>query len=182
VTTRELEFEVLRRTIATRGTARPMLFLATVLGWSAAVIVLLLFADLPVAVVVPLVILAAGFEAVHGLHVGVERIGRYIQTEFETSEPGPRWETTATAFGPALPGGGVDPLFTATFVCCALFNLAIVAILEPTPLEFAVFALLHASFVVRLVRARVAAGRQRAVELERLTSSRSRPVPSAPQA
>jgi len=179
VTTRELEFEVLRQTIAARGTVRPVVFLAAVLGWSAAVVVLLLYADLPVAAVVPLVILAAGFEAVHGLHVGVERIGRYIQTEYETSEPGPRWESSAMAFGPALPGGGVDPLFTAAFVCCALFNLAVVGILEPTPTEFAVLLLLHVAFVVRLVRARVAAGRQRAVELERLMSSRPAPVSPA---
>jgi hypothetical protein len=169
---RESEFRVLRQTVSLRGTVRPILLVVTTIGWGAGAMTLLLFADLPAAALVPLLVLAAGFEAIHGLHVGVERIGRYLQDEYEV-ESGPRWESTTTAFGPPLPGSGTDPLFTVFFVCCALFNLLTVAILEPTPLEFAVLVALHAACVVRLVRARLAAGRQRSVELERLRAARA---------
>jgi len=50
-----------------------------------------------------------GFEAIHALHVGAERIGRYLQVYYEDAPDAPRWETTAMAVGPALPGGGIDP-------------------------------------------------------------------------
>jgi hypothetical protein len=173
---RESEFAALRHTIAIRGTVRPVLLLAAVLGWGAGVLVLLLFADLPIAAAVPLIVLAAGFEGIHALHVGVERIGRYLQTEYEEgpeAQPGPRWETAATAFGPALPGGGVDPLFTALFVACTLVNIATALVLEPTSTELAVILALHMAFITRVVWARVTAGRQRSVELGRLRSART---------
>jgi hypothetical protein len=173
VTARETEFAVLRQTVSTRGTARPIVLMAAALGWGGGAVALLLFGDLPVAAVVPLLTLGAGFEAIHVLHVGVERIGRYLQVEYESEDPGPKWETTAMAFGPPLPGSGVDPLFTVFFTCCALFNLATVVILEPTPLEFLVMLALHAVFVVRVVRARLAAARQRSVELDRLRAARA---------
>lgn len=173
VTTRESEFTVLRSTISTRGTARPAIFVASVLGWSVGAMVLLLFGDVPLASAIPLLVLAAGFEAVHGLHVGVERIGRYLLVEYESDEPGPRWETSATAFGPSLPGGAVDPLFAVCFISCALLNLMMVWVLESTAMEFLVLASLHAAFVVRVTRSRVAAGRQRRVEAERLVAARA---------
>ncbi|MGH7553944.1 MAG: hypothetical protein ACREMQ_13055, partial [Longimicrobiales bacterium] len=112
-------------------------------------------------------VLVGGFEAIHALHVGVERIGRYVQVYYESSESGPQWETTAMAIGPALPGGGVDPLFTVLFALAAFVN--VIPALLPAPIdvrEIGVIGALHAAFVVRLVRARGAAARQRAVELE----------------
>ena len=60
-------------------------------------------ASLPIAALLPLLVLAGVFEAVFALHTGVERIGRYIQVFFEA--PGERaWEHTAMAFGRAFPG------------------------------------------------------------------------------
>jgi len=85
----ESEFTVLRHTIASRGTVRVVLLVVTVLGWSALTVVLLLFSTLPVASVYPLAVLAAGFEAIHALHVGVERIGRYLQVYYEADGEGP---------------------------------------------------------------------------------------------
>jgi hypothetical protein len=41
------------------------------------------FVTLPVASLIPLVVLAGGFEAIASLHLGVERIGRYVQVRFE---------------------------------------------------------------------------------------------------
>lgn len=163
----ESEFIALRRTIASRGTARIILLPVTLIGWAALACTLLFVSDLPIASLFSLAILVGGFEAIHALHVGVERIGRYVQVYYEASENGPQWETTAMAIGPALPGGGVDPLFTVVFAAAALTN--VIPALLPAPIdlrEIGVIAALHAAFVVRLARARGAAARQRAVELE----------------
>lgn len=167
------EFTVLRRTIATRGTVRMALLPATMLGWSAAAATLLMVSDLPVAAIFPLAILAGGFEAIHALHVGVERIGRYVQVYYETHHDGPQWETTAMRIGPALPGGGIDPLFSVLFVCAAFVNLIPAFLPGPTRLELGVIGTLHAAFIVRVVRARGAAARQRAVELDNYRAIRS---------
>jgi hypothetical protein len=108
------------------------------------------------------------------MHVGVERIGRYIQVFYEGTADVPRWETTAMSIGPALPGGGVDPLFTLIFAFATLLNLMAAMIPSPTRLELAVVGLLHGAFLVRLVRARWAATRQRAVDLESYRAVRMR--------
>ena len=162
----DAEFEVLRQTISRRGTARMILLPTTILGWSALALVILLFSDLPVAALFPLAALVGGFEAIHALHAGAERIGRYLQVQYETEPGGPRWETTAMAVGPALPGGGIDPLFSVVFAATTLANMLLVLAPQPTPLELGVLGVLHALFLIRIVRARGAAARQRAVELE----------------
>ena len=162
----ETEFAVLRQTIASRGTTRMVLLPVTFLGWAALTVVLLLFAELPVAALLSLAVLVAGFEAIHALHVGVERIGRYLQVCYEGEPDGPRWETTAMAVGPALPGGGIDPLFSVLFICATVINLIPPALPSPTPLELTAVLVPHAAFIVRVLRARGAAARQRAVELE----------------
>jgi len=175
----EHEFAELRRTIALRGTVRIALVPVTFAVWGALALVLVLFSEVPVAALVSLGVLAAGFEAVHALHVGVERIGRYLQVVYEEGQPGagphPRWETTAMAIGPALPGGGIDPLFTFLHCSAAIVNLVPALLPSPTPLELGVISTLHVSFIVRVLRARAAAGRQRAVELERLRAAAGSP-------
>jgi hypothetical protein len=146
--------------------------------WVAAALVLVLFSELPIAALLSLAVLVAGFEAVHALHVGVERVGRYIQVFYEEASEGtglqPRWETTAMQVGPALPGGGVDPLFSALFLCATVINLVPMMLPMPEPIEMGVIGVLHATFVIRVIRARIAAAKQRAVELERYRSLRSR--------
>jgi hypothetical protein len=167
----ESEFTVLRRTIATRGTVRIILLPATFFAWSAVISVLL--AAEPLGSVFTLAILAAGFEAIHALHVGVERIGRFIQVYYETGTDGPQWETTCMSVGPALPGGGVDPLFSVLFASAAMANLTPVFLSSPARATLAIIGLLHAAFLVRVGRARWAAARQRAVELESYRAIRS---------
>ena len=168
------EFAALRQTISTRGTARVVLLPATLISWAALTVVLLLFSELPIAALFPLAILAAGFEAIHALHVGVERIGRYLQVFYEGEADGPRWETTAMAVGPALPGGGIDPLFSVVFIAVTLANLVPAFAPVPTRPELAVILPLHFAFIVRIVRARGAAARQRAVELESYRAVKAR--------
>ena len=170
----ESEFAALRQTIASRGTARMALFPATMLGWAALAGTLPILGGSPVASLFSLGVLAAGFEAIHALHVGVERIGRYLQVFYEGEGEGPKWETTAMSVGPALPGGGVDPLFTVVFACAVIVNLIPALLPSPTRLEIGVIGAFHAALLVRLVRARGAAARQRAVELESYRAIRSR--------
>ena len=162
----ESEFRSLRQAIAMRGTARMALLPFTMLGWALVSVLLLLFGDLPAAVIFPLAILVGGYEAIHALHVGAERIGRYLQVYYEDTPDAPRWETTAMSVGPALPGGGIDPLFSVVFISATLANLIPAFTPEPTRPELAILLPLHLAVVVRIVRARGAAARQRAVELE----------------
>ena len=158
----ESEYTVLRQTIAVRGTVRMALLPATLLGWA---VIAGAFGTAPYRLVLSLGVLVAGFEAIHALHVGVERIGRYLQVYYETPD-GPRWELTAMKLGPALPGGGIDPLFTLVFVSSTIANLIPAATVPTRPIELLLLAFLHVLFIVRLVRARGAAARQRAVDLE----------------
>ncbi|MGE0591011.1 MAG: hypothetical protein AB7G23_03530 [Vicinamibacterales bacterium] len=173
MTLADTEYAALRTTIASRGTARIVLVPVTIAAWAALGAALVLGDAPPVATVFPLSVLVAGFEAVHALHAGVERIGRYLQVYYESAPGAPRWETTAMAVGPALPGGGIDPLFSLVFGGAALANL--LPLLRPDGLDLpgVVVLLLHAAYLLRLTRARAAAARQRAVELESFRAVRN---------
>ena len=81
--------------------------------------------------------LASVFEAVFALHVGVERIGRYIQVFHETDRPTAGqadrpsgWEHAAMAFGRPAGAATIDALFTVPFLLAALFNIAPALIAE----------------------------------------------------
>jgi hypothetical protein len=176
----ESEFTALRATIASRGTARMVLVPVVVIGWSALAIVVVLFGDLPVAALPPLAILVAGFEAINALHVGVERIGRYLQVFYEGAPGAPAWETTAMAVAPRVRGSGVDPLFTVVFAAATILNMTTALVPEPTPLETLVIGGFHAAFLLRIARARQVAGSQRARDLRAFEELRaSRPPASA---
>jgi hypothetical protein len=181
----ESEFAALRHTIAIRGTVRIAVLPLTIFAWaavSATLIPLVLFDQWSAAVLLPLAILVGGFEAIHALHVGAERIGRYLQVFYESGDlEGPRWETTAMAVGPALPGGGIDPLFTVVFASTTVINMAPAAWLPFSRPALAVaIAVLHGAFLLRLFRSRVAAARQRAVELESFRALKSPPPETKP--
>lgn len=180
---RDDEFRVLRQTIAVRGTVRMVLVPLTLFGWALLAGALVIFSEWPIAALLSLGVLVGGFEAIHGLHVGVERLGRYIQVYYESEASGPQWESTAMRLGPGLPGGGVDPLFTVVFVGAALANLLTVFIPPPPASEAALPVILHAAFITRVVRARRAAARQRGNELEMFKKVRAEgtaPPPTSP--
>jgi hypothetical protein len=164
---RTAEFTVLRRTISARGTTRIVIVAVTVAVWAVLAVTLVLFSDLPLAALIPFMVLVAGFEAVHALHVAAERIGRYLQVSYEEGEDAPQWETAAMAVGPALPGGGVDPLFSIVFAGAGVLNLAAALPVAPIWQEFVLLAVCHGGFLLRIVQSRRAAARQRAIELER---------------
>ena len=155
------EYTTLRATITQRGSVRTCVFVIGLASWSM-VSLAVTFVSIPLITVLPLVLLAGTFEAVFALHVGVERIGRYLQVFHED-----QWEQTAMAVGAPLAGTGSDPLFAVFFGLAAMCNFVPVMLAEPVRIELAVIGAAHALFIVRLIVARQVAGRQRAADLER---------------
>lgn len=175
------EFAALRATIRERGTRRVTLAVATLVSWAALAIASEVLVATPVSTLIPLSVLAIGFEAVFALHVGVERVGRYLQVEYEGPPGAPAWEHTAMRFGsvPAPAAGRVDPLFSTLFIFGVLLNMVPVLLatvgLPGGPLEFGVFGLVHLALIVRILRARAYAGRQRALDLAIISAANDRP-------
>lgn len=170
----------MRETIRQRGTVRMALVPFIFLGWAAVAVAMTAVITVSVSTLVPLLVLAAGFEALFALHMNVERIGRYLQVYYE---PDGGWEHVAMAFGQRFKGGGPDPLFVQLFVFAASLNFLPVTLVAEDVAEVVVLALAHLVFVYRIRTARAAAGRQRAVDLERFTAIRqgeaSPPAPSS---
>ena len=81
------EYRALRATIRERGTARVCIFAGGIVAWAAVTIATAAMASTPLATLLPLLVLAAAFEVVFALHIGVERIGRYLQVFHETDPP-----------------------------------------------------------------------------------------------
>ena len=161
------EYTALRATIRERGTARVLVFAAGLAIWAALVIATTALALAPVAAIVPLVALVATFEAVLALHVGVERIGRYLLA-FHNDE----WERVAGAFGRPARAIAVDPLFSVPFLVATLVNLTPLLAVDAIPQEWIFVGGAHALFAVRVVVARAAAMRQRDVDAERFNQLR----------
>jgi hypothetical protein len=160
------EYRALRATIRQRGTARICIFVAGIAAWAGLVVGTAALSSAPVATLLPLLVLAAAFEAVFSLHVGVERIGRYLQVFHETGgEPG--WEHAAMTFGRPAGAAAPDPLFVVPFLIAAIFNAAPVAIVQPAPVELVFVGGAHALFLLRIAVARATAARQRAIDLAR---------------
>ena len=165
MTPRELdEYRALRDTIRERGTTRVWMALASLAAWAALAIATFALAPFPAATVLPLLVLAAGFDIVFALHTGVERIGRYIQVFFE-EERG--WEHVAMTCDQRFRAGGGDPLFANFFRIAAVLNFMPAAFARPLPVEWIIVGAIHAIFIVRVEVARRQAARQRAMDLER---------------
>jgi hypothetical protein len=158
------EYSALRATIRARGTTRIWVFVAGLVAWAALVIATAALAAMPVATLLPLLVLAGVLEAVFATHTGAERIGRYIQVFFE-EEGG--FEQVMLRYGESFPGSGGDPLFTNVFIAAAVLNFVPAIIAGPVAIEVVVVGSAHVLFLARLVAARREAVRQRAVDLER---------------
>ena len=170
-----LEYNALRATIRERGTARVYIFATGFAVWSALVVATAALAFPPVATLLPLLVLLAIFEAVFALHVGVERIGRYLRV-FHERDQSARWEEAAAAFGRPKGAPAVDPLFSIPFFVAALFNAAPALIVQPTWPELVFIGGAHALFVLRLLVAREASRRQRAIDQARFEELKTKSV------
>ena len=163
------EYEALRATIRERGTIRMILLPATFGLWAGVAIATTTLVALPIGALLPLLVLAAGFEAIYALHVNVERIGRYIQVYHE---PDGGWEHVAMAFGQRFPGKGPDALFSALFLVATALNYLPVA-LGGAITELVVAGLLHLLLAFHIGTARSRASRQRQQDLERFEALRN---------
>jgi hypothetical protein len=179
------EYRALRATIRERGTARVCIFVGGVIAWAALTIATAALASTPLATLLPLLVLAAVFEAVFALHVGVERIGRYIQVfhEVDTESSGAigswrsdgsgGWEHAAMAFGRPAGAATSDALFIVPFLLSTACNVAPALIVDPARVELIFIGGAHALFVLRLIVARRAAARQRAIDVQRFQQMKS---------
>lgn len=177
MTDRDLEeYSALRATIRERGTARVWIVVVGLTGWAALSLAAAVTGVAPALTLVPLVLLAATFEAVFSLHIGVERIGRYLQVFHEgrpEDAPAPGhaartgWEGIAMTFGPPLRGTRTDPLFTVCFAIAAVLNFTPTLLAGPVPVEAIVIGAAHLVFIARLAVARRASTTQRAADLAR---------------
>ena len=162
------EFRALRHVIAQRGTARVALQWAGLATWAALLIAVLVTLPYPVAAVIPLLVLAAAFELARGLHLGVERIGRYLQVFHEqdaSSGDGPRWEHVAMALGPRVPGAGGHPLALPFFLMATVVNGLAVILPGPQPVEWATMLVPHLAFIAWMLVCDRRMRAQRATEL-----------------
>jgi hypothetical protein len=175
VNARELEeYRALRDTIRERGTARVWIFVIGFGIWGGLVMATVSIAALPEATLLPLLALAAVFEAVFALHTGVERVGRYIQVFYEAdTSDSLNWEHTAMAFGRAFPGATVDPLFARFFWIATIFNFIPAVLAGAVLYEWLGIGLAHVLFIVRVVIAERHAAHQRATDLDHFLKLKS---------
>ena len=159
----------MRHTIRERGTARMVLLPLIFIGWAATAIATAAVITVAISTLVPLLVLAAGFEAIFALHVTVERIGRYVQVFHET-EGG--WEHVAMSFGQRFPGAGPDPLFSRLFVFAISANFLPV-VLGGEMVEIVVVAVFHLVLINRIRLARAYASKQRADDLQKFEALRA---------
>jgi hypothetical protein len=161
------EFRQLRATIRERSTARVVVSFITFVSWGALALVLRPSDESIESMaygLVPLVVLVVGFELVFGLHVGVERIGRYLTVFYETSPGMPKWETAIAAFGrsAARRRPQTHVLLAGEFIVATGLNLVFAVEANfPALVQGVVMAVLHATFIGRVVQAARQANRQR---------------------
>ena len=127
----------------------------------------------PLAFFIPLVVIAATFEAIRPLHFGAERIGRYLQVFYEEAgDPDrplrdtPSWERLTMRFG-KVPGVGGHPLFVPIFFLALAANYMGMMVSGPGAIDTVVMGLAHAVLGGWVFAAHRAMKTQRDIELER---------------
>jgi hypothetical protein len=167
------EYVALRATIRERGTARMVVLVVGFAAWAALAIALGVARLEGAVTLVPFLVLVATFEINFFIHIGVERIGRYIQVLHEERAGAAGWETMAMKFGARALSGAprLDPLFSAIFFSAATINfLSSNVVDQRRPGWIAVSLVAHLAFNYRIVRARRISATQRANELEHFRS------------
>jgi hypothetical protein len=158
------EYDALRTTIRERGTARVVLVPIIFIGWAATAVATAAVITVALSTLVPLLVLAAGFEAIFALHVNVERIGRYLQAFHEPTGAG--WEHVAMEFGRRFPRSGPNPLFGRLFGLATSVNF-IPAALGGEPWEILIVLAFHLLLMYRVRQAQDFAAAQRSEDLKR---------------
>ena len=156
------EFAALRSTIRERGTVRMILLPVTFGLWAGAAVATTAAIQLPIAALVPLLVLAAGFEAIYAPRQ--RRAHRPLPQVFH--EPDGGWEHVAMTFGERFPGRGPDALFSTLFLMATALNYLPVALGGAAP-ELVAGGLLHFLLAFHIGTARSRASKQRKLDLER---------------
>jgi hypothetical protein len=136
----------------------------TITAWAAVAVATSAVITVAISTLVPLLVLAAGFEAVFALYTSVERIGRYLQVSHERDGDA-GWEHATVEFDRRFSRGRPDPLFARLFMTAVSLNFLPVT-LGGTTIEIVVLAALHFVFINRIRLAQNAARAQRALDLE----------------
>jgi hypothetical protein len=168
------EYRALRATIRERGSLRFLVTSITFSAWAAVLTTLCAVTVVPAFILIPLALLAAGFELNLAIHVGVERVGRYLQLKYERDhQSAAGWEHAVMKL--EVPRGGVDALFLAIFFSTLALNFVVAlwlaaAITGPDEIgairiETLVVAVLHAIVAARWLQAAKYARSQRDREL-----------------
>jgi len=156
------EYRELRATIRERGTARLFVITITVVAWAAAIIAVQSLFVAPVLALIPLLLLATGFEVAYAAHAGAERIGRYLEVFHEsTGTAPPQWEHVVHKPRPAVAASGpLDALASPIFVAAGILNLLPVAMLATgdtktggITVELMVYGLMHLAWIFRVLAA-----------------------------
>jgi hypothetical protein len=171
---REQEFAALRATIRERGTARIVLLPLCIAAWAATAVATTAAVSLPIAALVPLVVLAAGFEAIYALHANIERIGRYLQV---FHEPPDGWEHVSLAYARRFRGHRADSLFSGIFLIATALNYLPIA-LGGDQYELIAAGALHLLLGFHIGTARRRASQQRVRDLERYQAIKSSAGPA----
>ena len=168
------EYRALRATIRERGSLRFLVTSITFSAWAAVLTTLCAVTVVPTFVLVPLVLLVAGFELNLAIHVGVERVGRYLQVKYERDpQSAAGWEHAVMKL--QVPRGGVDALFLVLFLSALALTFVVALWLAAAVTEVGeigairaetlVVAVLHAIVAARWLQAAKYAKSQRAREL-----------------
>ena len=155
---RELaEYQELRATIRQRGSLRLALAGFGFAAWGALAIAVVFSGSSGWLTLVPLIALAALFEAILALHVGVERVGRYLQVFFEDESlpaqdvtPRRAWEHQAMQYGARFGGGIGHPLFPLSFAAAVPVNLIPAVAAGLRGLTLGVLAFIHAAVLLTI--------------------------------
>jgi hypothetical protein len=187
---RGLEYDSLRATIRLRTTLAPALLVATFLGWATLTLWVFTSDVVSAATLVPLMLLAAGFEAISLLSSSADRLARYLQVAYEepivTANDAPRWETIALSYRQRFAPSGSNGLFATLFLLATVVNYLPAAV-SGTVEELTGLGVAHVLFAIRIVIAvRIAARRLRedvdrfrALLADRAATHTSNSAPSA---
>lgn len=170
------EYVSLRQAIAQRGQMKATVALVGLLGWAALWLAgFVLLSDVRVTAV-SLAVLWATFEIIRPLHVGAERLGRYLQVFYEVPGQLPAWEHTAMALGASVPGAAGHPMYIPLFVGATLLNATALWVDGPLTFEGALMLGPHLALLWWLWRADRAMRVQRVDDLARLQALGPPPV------
>jgi hypothetical protein len=167
------EYRALRATVRERGSVRVLVSAITFLTWAALLTVVFAQFLPPMAAVISLAALWAGFEVAFALQVGTERVGRYLAVRYENPAAvgGPIWEHAIGTL--QRPTRGIHPLFATVFLAAVAINLVSSVALQvffapdtTISAELAVVLALHLGVALRVLSAaRFAAGQRQGDDL-----------------